>query len=299
MERAVNNLNREKLESWENTNIWKDIDSAVHDESARAKVVPKVIPLYGPLANPWQRTISADQITKKPETITVDEVAEVPLVEVAQTFELSPAQVEEEGDQLSTAVTLATRAANLLARGVDILILQGDPAKLPQNVKIVQGKAPAPALVEAAARSRQVFPVDRDPNTNEPIYGEGTFAAVAAGYSELEGDGYVGPFALLLPPKIYADTFRPLKETLQTPGDRIMPLVPHGFTGTSSLPDSEGLLMSVGGNVLDLVIGIDAITAFVQGTGESQYLFRVLQRFALRIKDNAALFRLEFQPNVP
>jgi uncharacterized linocin/CFP29 family protein len=294
----MNNLNRDKLEAWSES-IWKDIDSAVHDESDRAKVTPKVVPLYGPLANPWQRTVPSDTITKKPDTITVDEGAETPLVEVAQTFELSPAQVEAEGPQLSTAVTLATRAANLLARGVDVLILQGDASKLPKDVKIVQGKAPDPALVAAATRSKEVFPVSLDPNTSEPIYGEGTFAAVAAGYSELEGDGYVGPFALLLPPKIYADTFRPLKDTLQTPADRIMPLVPHGFRGTSSLPDAEGLLMSVGGNMLDLVIGIDAITAFVQETGQGQYLFRVLQRFALRIKDAAALFRLEFQPDVP
>jgi hypothetical protein len=46
---------------------------------------------------------------------------------------------------------------------------------------------------------------------------------------------------------------------------------------------------------MDLVVGIDATTAFMQQDTDGNYRFRVLERFALRLKDTSAVVRLEFQ----
>ena len=54
-------------------------------------------------------------------------------------------------------------------------------------------------------------------------------------------------------------------------------------------------MVSVGGNTMDLVVGIDATTAFMQVSPEGLYIFRVLERLALRLKDISAIIRLEFQ----
>jgi hypothetical protein len=45
---------------------------------------------------------------------------------------------------------------------------------------------------------------------------------------------------------------------------------------------------------MDLVIGMDVTTAFMQVDDQGLYRFRVFERFALRPKDTTAIVRLEF-----
>src|SRR5262249_26443676 len=116
-------------------------------------------------------------------------------------------------------------------------------------------------------------------------YGEKTFAGVTAAYSSLQENGHYGPYALVFHTDIYADTYAPVKKTLIMPADRIKPLMDKGFFGTGALPSNRGLLFSLGGNTIDLVIGRDAITAFMQEDSQGLYRFRVFERFAVRDKD--------------
>jgi hypothetical protein len=55
------------------------------------------------------------------------------------------------------------------------------------------------------------------------------------------------------------------------------------------------VLVSLGGNTMDLVVGLDATTTFMQQDPDGNYRFRVVQRFALRLKDTTAVVRFEFQ----
>ena len=80
-----------------------------------------------------------------------------------------------------------------------------------------------------------------------------------------------------------------------------------GFYGTGTLPSKlpgaatlpgpsfTGLLVSLGGNTMDLVVGLDATVTFMQQDTDGAYRFRVVERFALRLKDTTAVIRLEFQ----
>ena len=68
----------------------------------------------------------------------------------------------------------------------------------------------------------------------------------------------------------------------------------HAFYGTGTLPASTGLLVSVGGGPVDLVLGSDPEVEFMQIDAEGMYRFRTLERFALRVKDATAVMRLEF-----
>ena len=103
-------------------------------------------------------------------------------------------------------------------------------------------------------------------------------------------------------PLRHADSYAPLPDTLIMPADRIKPLMTAGFYGTGTLPSNlptkvsfTGLLVSLGGNTMDLVVGLDATTAFMQQDTDGAYRFRVVERFALRVKDTTAIVRLEFQ----
>jgi hypothetical protein len=77
--------------------------------------------------------------------------------------------------------------------------------------------------------------------------------------------------------------------------DQIRPLVTAGFVDTASLPSGRGLLLSLGGNTMDLVMAVEPTTAFVQVADDGMYQFRVFERWALRIKDTTSMVQLEFQ----
>jgi uncharacterized linocin/CFP29 family protein len=279
-------LGRDRL-NW-TQDVWKKIDDAVHDEFQRTAVAAKFIPLYGPVADAL--TVASDIIDL--DTMTVDEVAVTPLLELSVEFGLTRQQVAGEA-QLSTSVTLATRAANLLSQGEDLSIFRGDEGfndNLFKRVRHRGGSAGA-GLLRASDQAVQVTPVSTGPQR----YGEHTFEAVAEAYSFLQNKGHYGPYALALRSEVYADTFAPLPDTLAMPADRITPLVTLGFYGTGTLPPSTGVLVSVGGNTMDLVAAVDPITEFLQVDDKGLYRFRVFERFALRVKDKTAIVRLEFR----
>lgn len=291
----MNNLGRDKID-W-SQDIWKLIDQAVHDEAAQTKVAAKFLPLR---LYPDAMTVPSD--TVDPQTMRVDQGAVTPLVEIWVEFSLTAEQVAAEKD-LHTGVTLATRATNLLSQGEDLLIFQGKDALnngLFKNKKIrIRGGPAGDGLLKSAEETIFIKPVDEASRK----YGENTFAAVAKAYADLQGKGQYGPYALVLQTIAYADTYAPLKDTLVTPADRIKPLVTAGFFGTGTLPGSnganpdaplEGVLLSLGGNTMDLVVGVDATTAFMQVDDEGLYRFRVFERFALRPKDGTAIVDLEF-----
>jgi len=153
-----------------------------------------------------------------------------------------------------------------------------------------------------------------------PRYVENTITAIDTAYSRLQAEGHYGPYAAVLYFYPFADSYSPLPTTLILPSDRIRPLMTEGFFGTAALPgipnpvipaaagplppipyptnpstQSMGLVVSTGGNSMDLVIGQAPITAFSQVDQFGNLLLRLFTRFALRLKDTSAVIRLEFQ----
>jgi uncharacterized linocin/CFP29 family protein len=278
----MNNNGRDAL-AWP-PELWSGIDQAVHAEVDRTGIAGKVLPLRGPM--PDATTVPADVIDE--ETMTVPDDAVLPVVELSVEFALTEAQVDAEAS-LRTGVTLATRAANLLAQAEDLLVFQGDGADDQAVFKRVKQRGSAGKGLLGAAASSVEVPA---PNGHS---GERTVDAVALAYGELQAKSQSGPYALILSPQQYAETFEPLPNTLVMPADRLRPLVTQGFFGTGALPKNSGLVVSVGGGTVDLVVGVEPAAAFLQVDGGGLYHFRVFERLALRLKDPEALVRLNFQ----
>jgi hypothetical protein len=78
------------------------------------------------------------------------------------------------------------------------------------------------------------------------------------------------------------------------PADRIKPLVTAGFYGTGTLPEKRGILFSLGGNTMDLAVGVDATPESMFSDNTGMFRFRVFERFAPRLKNKLAVRRLEF-----
>lgn len=319
--------------------VWDRIDKAVHAEMMRTRIAQKFLPIRPVL--PRTTSVPFDSIqgpSQADTTFSVDEGATTRLNEYWVEFSLTPQQVDHEtGDLMelghSTAVTLATRAANILAQAEDAVIFQGANA-FPQpslfNPPQVNNPNPPPAQITpppsvlnrgtpldsglldlpiagAAAppllppvRAVQVAPLAA---ANPGVYGSNTFQQVSNAYALLQGVGQYGPYALVLQTTPYADTYAPVAAGLVITADRIKPLMTAGFYGSGTLPTanlpggavSSGVLVSLGGNSMDLVVGLDATTGFMQQDPNGNYRFRVVQRFALRLKDTTAVIRLEFQ----
>lgn len=291
------NLGRDKL-PW-SPGLWDRIDQAVHAEAQRIKVAAKFLPIQGPL--PEALTVPADTIdtqAPKDEPLTVDESSVTQMLEIWVEFALTKPQVERE-EELATAVTLATRATNLLAQAQDLLIFQGaDALKHPLFVDSRVRLRTQPKDVASLLRNKPdvlVEAVTID-DQGRARYSESTASAVALAYGMLQSLGHYGPYALILHTAAYSDTYEPLQNTLIMPADRIKPLVMQGFFGTGTLPPETGVFVSLGGNTMDLVVGADATAAFVQEDNQGRSRFRVFERFALRLKDPTAIVELSFEP---
>ena len=115
------NLGREQVD-W-SEDVWKALDDAVHDEFHRTAVGLKFIPFHGQMENAM--TVPSDVIDL--ESMTVDEAAVTALVELGIDFGLTRQQRASEAQNL-TGITLATRAANLLAQGEDLALFLGERA---------------------------------------------------------------------------------------------------------------------------------------------------------------------------
>jgi uncharacterized linocin/CFP29 family protein len=267
-------LGREALNWDEQT--WAAIDFAVHEENVRAGVAAKVIPLRGP--QPEAVTVPAEAID--PLTMTVDESAFVPLVELTVDFSLTRQQVEQEAEQ-GTALALARRAASLLTQAEDVVVLQGDTALEGRLLDgSVKGRGPAGAgLVKAASEAVRAN-------------GGGTFGAVASAFSKLQAQSHTGPYALLLDADEYAAAFEVPKGQLVYSAERLRGLV-QALYGTAAMPAGRGVLVSVGGDTVDMFIGSDPSVAFLGIDADDRFGFRLVERFVLRVKDPTACVRLE------
>ena len=285
---------------WSQQN-WERVNRAVYLECMRTEIASKFLPICGPM--PDALTIPSDttEYSKQVSALKVDEAAVVPLIEIWVEFKLTPQQVETEMD-LGAAETLAIYAARFLAAGQDTLIFQGEeatrtnPLFTSKRVQFRSGPA-GTGLFGAKLPKNQILTI---PSLvpGKAVFRERTLAAVTKGISILQEKGQYGPYVLILEDGVFGDAHVSLPNTLIAASDRIKLLTDSGFFGTGTLPDEPakgGLLLSLGGNTMDLVVGFDSNTAFLQEDEAGLYRFRVTKRFALRLKDDGAVIKLLFQ----
>ncbi len=77
------------------------------------------------------------------------------------------------------------------------------------------------------------------------------------------------------------------------PRDRILPLIGGQLLRSSTVPAEQGVVLASAGSPIDLVVARDISVSFLQQTVEPRYAYRVSERFTWRVKDSAAVVRLE------
>jgi hypothetical protein len=313
-----NNLGHDKIQAW-TADIWNSIDKAVADEHKLTAIAAQFLTPPVPDGT-MDGTVAADTVhVDEFGVLSVDESETRSILEIAVELTVRQTQVAKE-ETMKTAEHLARAAANLIAKGEDLLIFRGlgaleddlfkSKVLVLRQPKTKNPSSPVDSLLFSNKQTIPVEPVEFDSH-GHPIFGDNTFAAVAQGYALLQKHHY-GRQALVLPPTIYADTYASRATTLEIPAiiaDRIKGLIGPMFYGTSALPDfdftsslskqvAKGVLAAIDGDTLDLVVQmIPTVEVVTQAAQSSDYVCSVYERFALRLKDPLAVVELDFLPN--
>jgi uncharacterized linocin/CFP29 family protein len=266
---------------------WQKVKDSVTEAFGKASVASAFLPMYGPLPCSTdtvrnERIVENDPST--PLTVTLDtdhESVNLKLVNLTVRVELTSEQVAEES--LSNAMVAFRRAANILAQETDRIVFQGYGRGDPNSNYVANSIRPQKGLADLP--SRFGFP----DLPNAPSAGERVVSAVIDAIDRLEDSSNPEPFACILGNYLFEEVHRPTP-SMVLPADRIRPLLKGGPLLRSGKIDTDdgitGVLVSLAANAIDLVVGTPPTVQFLQRKENARFLFRVYEKFVLRIRDD-------------
>jgi uncharacterized linocin/CFP29 family protein len=302
---------------------WARVNNAIQEEASRARVAATFLPLVGPLSADTD-FVRAETILNQPP-LRIDDRNTIQLATLQARVLLRGAQMAD--PELTSALSLFRRAANMLARLEDAVVFNGlipDPAigaapgifpppaagresvprqgapprgaPLPmgaarglQSMWEITGGQQYDGLYQAAARRNQFVPIGLIP----PGVGGRLVGAVSGAIGQLEALGQFGPFAVVLGEVLFNFAQTPDRRSLVLPQDRIIPFLGGGsLLRSSTLLPPRGVVVALGAAPVELIVAADMSLQCLQITTDPVFLFRVFERIALRIKDTNAIIAL-------
>ena len=221
-----------------------------------------------------------------PPTISLDrdhDAVNLKFVNVTVNVELTSEQVADE--TLWNALLAFKRAANILALQQDLIVFAGySRGFIQENSRFVVNQVqPQRGLADLPARHR-LFDAVRTPAGG--TVGQGLVTAVVTATGNLERRSNPGPFTCVLGDELYNAAHTPAP-SLALPADTIKELLKGGSLLRSAMIDpNTGIVVSTAANAVDLVIGTPPTAQFLQRQADGRFLFRVYERFVLRIRDD-------------
>jgi hypothetical protein len=272
---------------------WNRIRQIVNDEAMRARAAASFLPLYGPLPGD-ATTVPADSLTiagAGPNLrIDVDDFTAIRLATVSVNVFVRNHMLAD--PDLAAASIMFRRAANIVARVEDAIIFRG--RNVANNPPIPRTNTLPQVFVVAGA---DIYPglIDLAP-VNSPLppgaVGPAVFTAVAQAINLLEAAAYFKPFACILADDLFGAIYTPIPGSMVLPADSIPPILNGPLLRSSTLDPGTGLVVSLQGNPVEIVVGSEIHVRYLQATPAGEHLFRVAQRFLLRVKDQTAIVRI-------
>jgi uncharacterized linocin/CFP29 family protein len=268
---------------------WARVNQVVQEEASRARVAATFLPLYGPLSPDTDFVRDQTVAVGAPGgSLRITDVTTIPLATLQVRVELRGAQVAD--PDMASALLAFRRAANILARLEDAIIFRGQNigppavpnAGAPPGAWQILGGGASMGLFNPAAPS---VPIGNLPNP-----GDALVRAVSLAIGNLEGGGHFGPFAVVLDQNLFLIAQTPNVGPLVLPQDSIIPFLGGGpLLRSSTLPADRGLVVALGGDLVELVIATDVTVSFLQITPAPVFVFRVCEKMVLRIKEPGAI----------
>jgi uncharacterized linocin/CFP29 family protein len=270
---------------------WQTVNDAVTEAFGKASVTSAFLPLYGPVAGSTEtvrneRLVRVAGVPGTPITISLNafhDAVNLRLVNLTANVELSSEQVADEA--LSNALLTFRRAANILALEQDRVVFAGFGRGFARenSPAVVNHVDPQMGLADLPARSGfNPLVVPRGGTLGQKIV-----TAVVTAMNTLEGNSHPAPFACVLGDKLFVAVHDP-SASLVLPADRVTPLLRGGpLSRSGQIEPDTGIVVSLAANAVDIVVGTPPGVQFLQRQGDARFLFRVYERFALRIRDAA------------
>lgn len=239
---------------------WEAVDHVVVHTAQKLLVGRRFIELTGPFGVGVQTVPlfgigaaeGATQVTKR-DFLTMQVIQ--------QDFLLSSLDIQATQAQgLGIELGPAAMAAAACAKAEDQMILNG--------------------LMSAKGSKRFVLS-----DWNEP---ENALSDIVAAAEALVAENLFGPYAVVLSPALYAKTQRIARGMGRLVSKLITDVAEAGLFQSPFLKADQGLMVAVGKQNLDLVVGQDLITAYL-GNEEMNHRFRVLESLVLRVKRPGAI----------
>jgi uncharacterized linocin/CFP29 family protein len=180
------------------------------------------------------------------------------------------------------------------------------------GVPLDTGKAAAAAAATAQTEDRLIFDGNAElglpglrtvegrqtlPMGNWDSMG-GAFADVVEGVRVLTQGGFTGPYAMAVSPRLYADLNRIFDATGVLELEQVEKLARRGVYPTAVLPEPGALLIDSGAQNVDLAVGLDLSTAYVESSNLNHRL-RVLESLVLRIRRPGAIVTFDASGTTP
>ncbi|MGD8275173.1 MAG: family 1 encapsulin nanocompartment shell protein [Thiohalocapsa sp.] len=282
---------------------WAQVRQVIAEEAQRARVAAGFLPLVGPLP-PSSDFVRADTMDYgSPSTpgqrMTIDDTSTILLPTLQVKVWVRGAQMAD--PELTSALQLFRRAANVLARLEDAVIFNGQegPNKGPANKNAIEG---LPGIWEILGGEQSngllngAAPPPLTTMATGPDLGEELVARVSEAIGRLERAGHFGPFAVVLDHVFFTAAQTPNASSLVLPQDRIIPFLGGGpLLRSSTLPERTGVVVALGAAPVELVVATDVELNFLQVTLDPRFVFRVYEKVRLRIKECNAIVALTGQ----
>jgi uncharacterized linocin/CFP29 family protein len=290
---------------------WSRASKLVQQEAQRARVAAQFLPIY--VQGDTTATAVPRRLLQYDPTgatapapthrMSVDSDPNISLTSLAVNVFLTSQEAND--PEQSAALIELRRAANLIARLEDALLLRGqdkkgaDPAGInfPNRVFTVSGggnpglysdapptplPTPPPATNFGARQTLQVPAGSKGP---------ALAAAIIKATTKLEAAGHNRPFACVLGQNLYTELHDPTAAMI-LPRDRVVPVLEGPLLRSSTLPDDAGIVVALGGSPIEIVVSSELHLRFLQITTDPWFVLRVSERIALRVTDWSAILSL-------
>ena len=283
---------------------WESVRRTVHDQALRARVAASFLPLFGPLPTDTQM-VPANVLEYMPDPngthdrMAVLDNVSIRLLSLSVNVYLKNAQVAD--PELTSAMIMFRRAANVIARVEDAIIFNGqgpgDEGPMGGNgltqtqpIWRVSGGQESSGLLAAGLGNQP-----KNPNP-APGYdlGQRVFLSVVKAIENIEGAGYHGPFACVMGDGLFTAITAPMPNSMVLPRDSLLPFLDAPLLRSSAIPRNQAVIVSLHGAPVEIVVPNDITVRHLQTTPDALHVFRVQQRFVLRIKDQAAVATVTF-----
>ena len=217
------------------------------------------------------------------------ETETTPIIELSVPFEISQSQVQNEGEGFF-ALDRIIDAAHELGYAEDQLLMYGRTAQLSPTVQMSNSRTLWDGIKDHTDKRQsdnltfvQGYNYDRPPGLE-------VFNAVVKARQRLRHVHRYEPFALILSSNLEGalQSTIPGSNSLNTPVERMKPLVSAGIHTSPVLPNDSAVVVSVSRAWVDIAQGMEPSIQFLRIGGNGQYEMRLVERFAFRLKDRSA-----------